>query len=340
MKALTYLAAKKVAIEEHLLPELAEGTIRVKVMYCGICGSDMGIYRGTHPRAKAPLILGHELVGTVSEINNDGSRFQVGQRALLYPQITCGTCYACTHGLMSACEHVNYFGIDRAGGIGEYIDVPEEFLIPVPDRLSNIAASVIEPLAVAFHAAKKAQVACAARVLIMGAGPIGLLLALTLRQQGVAEIWLSEISEWNIEMCKKMGFSAIDTAKEELIPQIMNLTDGIGVDVVFECSGAGIVTESMTKVCRIGGTMCVVATHKAPCRISFQDIMFREQHILGARGYAYDEFLSTVHAAAQMGEQLEAVVTHVIPLMEAGGVFEFIANRDNATMKVLIDCQI
>ncbi len=340
MKALTYLGPNKVEVREHTLGELQDGYARIRVKYCGVCGSDMGIYHGTHPRAQAPLILGHEFIGTITEIKNGSGRFSVGQRILLYPQISCGTCYACRHDMIFACQTINYFGIDRPGGMAEYADIPEEYLIALPDGISDVAASVVEPLAVTLHAIKKADIAPNSNVLIIGAGPIGILLAIGLQQHGTDNIWFSEVNKANAQKCQELGFSAINPMEEDLVTRCIQITKGDGMDCVFECSGSPAVTETMTQLCRIGGTICIVSTHKKPSAVMLRDVMFKELCMIGARGYSYSEYVDTVDFARKIGKRLEDAVSHIIPLTDAENVFELILDSNTPTTKVLIDCLI
>lgn len=338
MKALTYLGQEKAVVLDYPLKRVPAGMIRVKIHYCGVCGTDISIFRGTHPRAKAPLILGHECSGRVIETPKETS-LKMGDRVLLYPQISCGKCFACRNGMENICEKINYYGIDRHGGMAEYLDVSEDYLLSLPDCISDKAAAVLEPFAVARHALERSGIKAGDTAFIIGAGPIGLLLAIALRYYGVTDICFSEINRAIRDRCTDMGFPVIDPNNVYPVDFCREWTGGDGADYVFECSGSAAVTETMTLLCHPGGTICVVATHKKLEPVRLQDVMFREIRILGIRGYSRKEYQQTVDFATTFGEELEKVVSHIIPLEESEKVFDLIADPLIPSAKVLIDCQ-
>ena len=149
MKALVYEGAKKAVLEDVKDPKKKEGAVKLDIKYCGICGSDIGIYLGTHPRAKAPLVFGHEFLGIVAE---DGQKFKKGDRVVPFPLLSCGQCRACRTGNEHVCNTLGLIGIDKDGGVCERIYVDEDVLYKVPDGVSDKAAAVIEPLAVIVRA--------------------------------------------------------------------------------------------------------------------------------------------------------------------------------------------
>ena len=148
MKTLVYAAPEKVEVREMPVPEPKEGQVRIRVSYCGICGSDIGIFAGKHPRAKAPLVLGHEFIGTIDAINGGSGKFNVGDRVSAYPLLSCGHCFACKTGIPHVCQTLKLIGIDVDGGIAEYVTCDEDVLFKIDEAVSDKAAAVIEPLAV------------------------------------------------------------------------------------------------------------------------------------------------------------------------------------------------
>ena len=172
MKALVYEGAKKAVLEEVEEPKKREGTVKLDIKYCGICGSDIGIYLGTHPRAKAPLVFGHEFLGIVAE---DGQKFKKGDRVVPFPLLSCGQCRACRTGNEHVCNTLGLIGIDKDGGVCERIYVDEDVLYKVPDGVSDKAAAVIEPLAVIVRAIHQSGFKAMDTCVVIGAGPIGML---------------------------------------------------------------------------------------------------------------------------------------------------------------------
>lgn len=339
MRALVYTAPEKVEVLEQEIPVTQPDQVKIKVKYCGICGSDISIYLGKHPRAKAHLILGHEFIGTVDEINGGSGKFKVGDRVSAYPLLSCGHCFACETGIPHVCKTLKLIGIDVDGGIAEYVTCNEDVLFKIDESVSDRAAAVIEPLAVILRTMHQANFQALDSVAIVGAGPIGILTGIVLKHCGACKIIISDIDEGRLEMCKELGFETVNSRTQNMVDYVDTVTEGVGVDIVFECSGSESAALDMTKLCRIGGTICLTGVHKVPHAVNLQDVNFKEQTIVGSRVYTLREFGQAVAYAKEIAADLEKVVTHIIPLSESSHVFDLIGDSKEMTIKVLVDCQ-
>lgn len=339
MKTLVYAAPEKVEIRDMVVPEPQEGQVRIKVKYCGICGSDIGIFTGKHPRAQAPLVLGHEFIGTIDAINGGSGKFKVGDRVSAYPLISCGHCFACETGIPHVCQTLKLIGIDVDGGIAEYVTCDESVLFKIDDSVSDKAASVIEPLAVIIRTVHQADFKALDSAVVVGAGPIGILTGIVLKHLGASKIIISDIDELRLDMCKEFGFETVNVKNDDLIDYVNNATNGVGVDVVFECSGSEVAALEMTKLCRIGGTICLTGVHKVPHAVNLQDVNFKEQTLIGSRVYTLREFGQAVAFAKEIAPELEKIVTHIVPLTESTKVFDLIKDPSEMTVKVVVDCE-
>lgn len=339
MKALVYTGPEKVEVQEREIPKLLERYVRVKVTYCGICGSDIGIYSGKHPRAKAPLILGHEFIGVIDEINGGSGKWKKGDRVAAYPLLSCGQCFPCRTGSPHVCETLRLIGIDIDGGIAEYVNVSEDALYKIDEDLSDKAAAVIEPLAVIIRSVHQANVQALDTAVIVGAGPIGILTAIVLKHSGVSKIIISDVDEDRLKMCSKLGLRAVNVKKENLIEVVRHNTSNVGADVVFECSGIESSALEMTKLARVGGKICMTGVHKEPHAVNLQDVNFKEQTIIGTRVYTRREFGQAVSYAKEIQSELEEIVTQVVGWDEADKVFDYIKDPTKNTIKVVVDCR-
>lgn len=339
MKSLVYMGAEHTEIKELPVPITREGQVRIRVIYCGICGSDIGIYSGKHPRAKAPLVLGHEFIGIIDEINGGSGRFKIGDRVAAYPLLSCGNCFACRTGIPHVCRSLKLIGIDVDGGIAEYVVCNEDVLFKLDAEISNKAAAVIEPLAVILHSMHRVGVQVRDTAAIIGAGPIGILTGIVLKHMGISRIFISDINESRLELCRKIGLDAINAKSINVTDYVCRETEGVGADVVFECSGAEAAALEMTELCRIGGTICMTGVHKIPHPVNLQNLNFKEQTMIGSRVYTLREFGQAVKYAKEIAPELEQIVTHIIPLNDAENVFDLIGNPAEMTAKVIIDCQ-
>ena len=200
MKAAIFDGKSNVIIKEEPIPKLCSGEALIKVKYVGICGSDIAIYTGKNHRAKLPVIPGHELVGEITEISDEGkSDFKIGDRITVLPTLACEKCELCMGGKRHLCKSIHFIGIQTDGGYAEYVKVPVNNLYHLPDSLSFEKGVLVEPLAVAIHAVRLANVQIGDKALIIGAGPIGLLVAMIARLSGCLNVIISEVSPSRIK---------------------------------------------------------------------------------------------------------------------------------------------
>lgn len=336
MKALVYAGPKKAELRDVETGEKKEGQIKIDIIYCGVCGSDIGIYLGTHPRAKAPLVFGHEFLGVAAE---DGKRIKKGDRVVPYPLLSCGHCKACRNGNEHVCNTLGLIGIDVDGGMCESVYVDEDVLYKVPEGVSDKAAAVIEPLAVLVHAIHMSGFEPLDTAVVAGAGPIGMLCAVMLKHAGASQIFISDVAEKRLEAARELGMIPVNPLKEDLGAVVKAATDGEGCDVFFECSGAAAAAVQMTDVTRVRGKICMVSVHKQPHEVNLRDVNFKEQTLVGTRVYTKDEFGQAMELTKKLKSQLEKIVTHVVPLRESEKVFDMIADPECGTIKVVVDCK-
>ena len=338
MKALVYTAPARVEARDVPEPPPRDRAAKLRMHYCGVCGTDIAIHAGKHPRAKAPLIIGHEFVGVIEEVRGGARGFKPGDRVVAYPLLSCGVCLPSRTGTPHVCEKLKLIGIDGDGGMAERAWVDEDVLFKVDDTLSDRIAALIEPLAVIVRSLHQARFRMRDSAVIVGAGPIGVLTAIALRRSGASRIVISDIDEARLGMCRALGYETVNGKSGGLVDYVDETTKGEGADVVFECSGAESAALEMTKIARVGGMICMTGIHKAPHRVDLRDINFKEQILVGSRVYTKREFEQAVSYAAHIKDDLEHVVTQVVPLTTSEGIFDMIADPAINTIKVLVDC--
>ncbi|NDW00891.1 zinc-binding dehydrogenase [Salipiger sp. PrR002] len=334
MKALVYEGPRTVSVREMKAPE-GQG-VRLRLRYCGVCGTDIGIYSGSHPRAQAPLVLGHEFIGEVIE---DAAGFTAGQRVTAFPLLSCGSCHPCRTGSPHICASLRLLGIDQDGGMAEEMIVQPELLVPVPDHVSDQLAALIEPVAVCLRVADRAGVTMGDTCVVTGAGPIGLITALMLRHAGAGRILVSDIAPGRLKLARDLGLETVNVSSQSLAGAVAEATGGDGADVLVECSGAAPVALEMTRLVRTGGTLCLASLYKAPVPVPLLDMSFKELRLIGSRVYTREEFRRAVDLVAKLEEPLLRLVTQVVPLSGAGDVFDLVTDPTSDAVKVLVDCQ-
>jgi (R,R)-butanediol dehydrogenase / meso-butanediol dehydrogenase / diacetyl reductase len=331
MLAARYLGPECIEPREVSLPEIGAEEALVEVEACGFCGSDINIVAGTHPRARAPLTIGHELSGRVVQMHSSAGRLSIGDRVTTYPLISCGHCHACTHGHSHVCRNLRLYGFDVDGGMAQYVKLPVHSLIKVPEGMSARVGALIEPLAVAVHGVRRANLEGAEIAVVLGAGPIGLLTALSARAYGVPHVVISDILPSRLQLAESLGLHAI-AAGEPLRTFVMDDTGQNGADLVFECAGHPSSALEMILLVRSRGTIINLGVFKKPVMIDMQAINFKEIEMLGSRVYERRDFEAAIDLAVEL--PLERIVTHAYPLRQVRTAFEQF--RSGAVCKAMI----
>ncbi len=338
MKALVYKGPEKAEVCDVPQATLLPGQARIKVSYCGVCGSDIGIYSGKHPRAKAPLIMGHEFVGVIEETMGETGGFKPGDRVAAFPLISCGKCLPCRTGRSHICNSLKLIGIDLDGGMAQYVNCSSDVLFLLPDNVDDRICSIIEPLAVAVHSVHRSGFRPLDTCAVIGAGPIGLLVGIVLKDSGASRVIISDISQPRLDLCRELGFETVNSREQSLADYVMEATSGDGANVVYECSGAAAGAAEMTYPVCADGMITLVGVHKEPRQVVLGDMHFRELNMTATRVYTKEEFGQTVRYTQKLKHELDKVITHAVPLEESERVFDIIADPAEKAMKVVIKC--
>jgi (R,R)-butanediol dehydrogenase / meso-butanediol dehydrogenase / diacetyl reductase len=331
MLAARYLGPHRIKSQEVSVPEIGNEEALIEVEACGFCGSDINIIAGTHPRAKAPLTLGHELSGRIIELRTTETGLAIGDRVTTYPLISCGKCHACMHGNPHVCKDLKLYGFDVDGGMAQFVKLPVASLMKLPDGMSARIGALIEPLAVAVHGVARANLDQVKLAVVLGAGPIGLLTALVARARGVPQVIISDVLPSRKEFAESLGLRAVE-AGENLRHVVMELSDQNGADLLFECAGHPSSALEMSALVRSRGVIVNLSVFKRPVAIDMQAINFKEIEILGSRVYERKDFETAIDLAMKL--PLERIVTHAYSLHEVSAAFEQF--RSGEVCKVLI----
>lgn len=284
----------KMEAQEAPIPDPGEGQVRLRTRLAGICGSDVHIFQGHHPTAKSPIVQGHELVGVIDALGPgmEGLDFAEGQRVVVEPLISCGVCEACRRGLQHVCRKLKLLGIHENGAFGEYFLAPAAKLIRVPETLDDDIAVLTEPFAVGVHVCSRAAMDPGGRALVIGAGPIGLVVAMVARATG-SQVAIAEVSEPRLAMAKAFGFATID-AKKDAAALASTFSGGDGFDATFEVSGAAPGLSLALEATRVRGTIVQVGFFGTPPTAELMKLTLKELSLVGSRVYTHEDFRRTV----------------------------------------------
>lgn len=331
MQAAVWTGIEQITYQQVELEE-SSSDIRIKVAYGGICGTDMMIYLGKHPRAKPPLIMCHEFAGTID--TDPSGKYQPGQPVVVNPLIMCGSCYACRNGLSHICATLGLVGIDRDGGFAEYVNVPPDMVRAIPEKLPLAEAALIEPLAVGVHAVRASELTIGDKTVVLGAGPVGIMTAQVARLAG-AQVRVTERSEKRIQIARRLGFEVLDSSQGDIVPPLLAATGGDGYPVVFETAGVQATIDDTTRLVRPGGQILQVGMPKTPPVVDYTRLIFREIRVKPIRVYRQEDFNTAIALAASGHLDLRQPVTHILPLQELGYAME-LAHQATGSCKILL----
>ena len=335
--------SQKIEFIDRTRPEIQSGEVLVKVEFCGICGSDVhGYLNGI--MVPPGTVMGHECAGVVSKVGDAVNNFQPGDRVAVKPSPQCGECYWCQRGQYSICPEAlkRAIGIttDHDGAFAEYVRIqyPNEMLFNLPSNISFKDAALIEPLATSLHAVRMSRFRPGDRVVIIGAGMIGLGTLQFLKLEGAGDIIVLETSSKKSEIALEMGAHEVLNplaAGEEMRDEIFNLTNGIGADVVFECAGVPLSFQTCTDYVKSGGQVIVVGINDKDVAFNNFQMVVREIEMKGVLAY-YDEFGEIIEYLDKGKIRTEPLVSDIIELtdLEEKGFKRLIASQD--MVKILV----
>ena len=333
--AAVYRGNKTFTVEEVTIPPPGPGQVQIDVAYCGICGTDLHVYLGhMDPRVGFERTIGHEMSGVISALGADVSGLSVGQHVVVRPLDHCGSCPACKAGHQHICHTLTFIGIDSDGAFQEKLNVPAHTIHVMPDDLDLSHAALIEPLAVACHDIRRGQVKPGEDVLVIGGGPIGMLVAMVAREAG-GNVTISEINENRLAFAQRSGFATVNPKDTDVAKAIHKATGGKGADVVFEVSGSQPGVDLMTAAAATRGRIVMVAIHATKPVIDMFQFFWRELELIGARVYQPEDYEQAIELLARGVVDCDAFITDIQGLADIQSAFEALTQNPN-TMKSMI----
>jgi len=324
------MGPNNVSLQEVSKPDLQKNYTLIKTSHVGICGTDLNIFAGTHPRAKSPLIMGHEFSGTIA---SEHPTIGIGEKVTVNPLLSCGKCHPCITGNPHVCEDLKLVGIDSDGGMAEYVAVPYQCIVPLPKEVSLKTGALVEPISVAVHAVRQGGYQAGDRTVVFGAGTIGLCVALTLRHYGAAQVTVIETNDDRLKKAEELGFHTLNPIKDDIQREVRTLTSNLGADKVFDCAGHPSVLDLVTDIVKVKGTIVIVAAYKKPAEFQLLQGMFKELTVRFVRVYTPTDVDLAVQILASNSD-FAKLITHVFPPEEAKKGFDLLVTPSEA-IKVL-----
>lgn len=276
--------------------------------------------------------------GTIAAVGPDVDAYQVGERVTVRPLDPCGNCPACRAGHSHICQNLKFIGIDTPGALQGLWTVPAHTLHRLPETLSLRQGALVEPIAVACHDVRMGEVQAGDYTVVIGGGPIGILIALVAKTRG-ARVVMAEVNPFRIALARELGIETVSPVETDLAALVNEQTSGAGADVVFEVSGSAAGAEMMTKLPRTRGRLVVVAIFGEPPKIDLFRFFWRELRLTGARVYEPEDFEMAIRLAAAGSLPLDRLITTVVPLERLeDGMRQM--ERGGEVMKILVSCSV
>lgn len=334
-RAAHYRGNKSFAVETKALPQPGPAEVAVRVSYCGICGTDMHVYHGNmDARVGLNRVIGHEMSGVISAIGSDVKDLKIGQNVVVRPLSACGDCPACKAGHPHICHNLNFLGLDTDGAMQDVWVVPADVLHILPDDIDMAHAALIEPVAVACHDVRLAKLEEGEDVVVIGGGPIGILVAMVARDAG-GKVLISEVNPNRLAIAESLGFETVNPTKEDLTATVNARTGDKGADVVFEVSGTQPGVDAMTAVAATRARIVMVAIHATKPQIDLFQFFWRELQLIGARVYEPEDYEKAITMITSGGVVADKIITDIADLEDIQAAFEAL-DKNPVALKSLI----
>ncbi len=341
MKVAVMNGIGKIGFVEREIPKPKADEVLVKLEYVGICGSDQHYYEtgaiGDYV-VEPPFVLGHEPGGTVVEVGEKVRQLKVGDRVALEPGKTCGHCEFCKQGKYNLCPDVVFFATPPVDGVfQEYVAHEADLCFKLPENVSTLEGALIEPLAVGFHAAIQGDAHLGQKAVVMGAGCIGLVSMMALKARGVSEVYVVDIMKKRLDKAMELGADGvIDGAKEDVLEQVRQLTDGKGMDLVIETAGTEITTRQAIHMAKKGANIVLVGYSKSgEMNLPMSLVLDKEITIKTVFRYRHI-YPIAIDAVATGKVNLKGIVTDIFPLNEAQKAMDYSINNKADIVKAVI----
>jgi L-iditol 2-dehydrogenase/threonine 3-dehydrogenase len=319
-------------------PKVSPGQIRLRVRQIGVCGSDVHVNHGKHPFTSYPVVQGHEFSGQVEAVGDGVTKVKVGDKATARPQLVCGKCRPCRRGDYNICDVLRVEGFQAPGCAQDLFVTTEERIVPLPDSLTFEQGALVEPAAVGVHSTGRAGELKGKNVAVLGAGPIGNLVAQVVRCRGARNILITDLSDFRLDIARQCGIeNTSNAAKESLAEAAERVFGDEGFDVAFEAVGVEATMDAAIQNIQKGGTIVVLGVFGEKPRIDMSIVGDREQILVGTLMYKHEDYVKAVELIASGEVITKPLVTKHFPFEQYVDAYKFIDVQGDKTLKVMID---
>jgi L-iditol 2-dehydrogenase len=337
MKAAVLEGVKQLVVKEVPTPVPKEDEVLIRVRSCGICGTDLKLYKGEYT-GNLPIILGHELSGDVEKIGARVKAFDIGDSVVVDPNESCGKCQWCRTGNPTFCNNLAAYGVLRDGAFAEYIVVHEKGMYEIPRNLNHEYATFTEPVSCAIHCVDRANVKPGENVAIVGGGPMGQIILQLFKGAGASKTIMITRSQWKLEFAKRLGVTNTINSTNEDVPKAVNeLTGGLGADIVIEAAGTPKTLEDSLTLAKRGGRIMVFGFSPEGAKATFSpfEVLSKELSILGSWVNPYT-FSRAVNVLAAKQVDVMPLITNRLSIDNILIGFDLLERKSEGFMKGVV----
>ncbi|MFN8516841.1 MAG: galactitol-1-phosphate 5-dehydrogenase [Thermomicrobiales bacterium] len=337
MRAAIWYGPREMRNEEVRPPEIRPDEVLLRVEAVGICGSELSGYLGQNSLRRPPLIMGHEFAGTIAAVGAQVTDRAVGERITVNPMVPDGTCVMCHNGAEHLCLNRSLIGAHRPGAFADYVAAPARACYPLPGGMDAITGTLVEPLACALRAVEHAQVTLGSRVLILGAGPIGLLALASARRAGASMVAISDVNPARLELARSLGAThAINPATDDLAAILRAATGQFGCDSAIDAVGLPVTRRQAMGALRPAGRAIFLGLHEDEVTLAGNTIVRSEITVQGSFCYTQANFTTAMRLLQDGAIPDVASWLTIRPLEEANASFLELIDAPAGTIKVIL----
>lgn len=339
-------APGQIEFREVPVPEITSEQVLVKIRKIGICGSDIHVYHGKHPFTQYPVTQGHEVSGEIVEIGSavtggsNGEPLTVGQKVTIQPQVVCGKCHPCRHGKYNLCEELKVMGFQTTGTASHYFAVDAGKVTPLPEDMSFDEGAMIEPLAVAVHAIRRAGDVSGMDIAVLGAGPIGILVAQVAKGLGARSVLITDVSDVRLAKAKECGIDfCVNTREVNFGDALVGSFGPDKADVIYDCAGNDITMGQAIQYARKGSTIILVAVFAGMAKVDLAVLNDHELDLNTTMMYRNEDYVEAIRLVNEGKVQLKPLISKHFAFRDYLAAYQYIDANRETTMKVIINVQ-
>jgi L-iditol 2-dehydrogenase len=340
MKQAIMMQPGKIEFRQVERPIIQDDEILMQTKRIGVCGSDIHVFYGKHPYTSYPVVQGHEVSGIVAEVGQAVEGIAVGDKVTFTPQVVCGECYPCRNGMYHVCEKLKVMGFQTGGAAQEYFVLPKWNVFKLPDDISLDHAAMIEPVSVGVHAMRRGGDVTGKKVLVLGAGTIGNLVAQVAKAFGAEAVMITDVSDYKLDKARACGIDfVINTVHEDLKAALLRDFGPNRADLILECVGAQATATQAVECARKGTTVVIVGVFGEKPIVNLGFVQDRELNLIGTAMYQKIDYEGAIELVTSGKMHLGELLTHRFAFDDYLQAYQAIERSNGEYMKVMIELE-